>query len=85
MGGRAVSLLLPSGALWVFRATAGAARLALEPSVVFPADALEPAANVPDRALFLGRRICDPHRMAAGRGARRRAAGARVRDAGDGP
>lgn len=41
MGGRAASLLLPSGSLWVFRAVSGP-RIALEPSVTLPEHGLVP-------------------------------------------
>lgn len=44
-GGRAVSLLLSSGAVWVIRTMSNDARLRLEPSVVFPSDTLEPVAT----------------------------------------
>lgn len=44
MGGHAVSMLLPSGALWVFRSPTPETRLALEASVHFPTDGLEPEA-----------------------------------------
>ena len=42
MGGHAVSLLLASGVLWVFRPTAGIARLSLEPTLIFRETALQP-------------------------------------------
>lgn len=45
MGGRAVSLLLPSGGLWVLRAVSAETRLSLEPSVTFPPASLEPVAT----------------------------------------
>jgi uncharacterized heparinase superfamily protein len=44
MGGRAVSLLLPSGELWIIRSAAGGT-LTLEPSVVFPSNTLEPVST----------------------------------------
>ncbi len=42
MGGHAISLLLPSGALWVFRAKAARVRLALEASLTFGPASLQP-------------------------------------------